>query len=306
MNGVEITGSDGILEVETDTISTEDVLAEGERESAELDAFQPIEELDSGGDKVIEEEEELDNFEEEEEVKEEPKEEKVEATDTVYVNDIFDKETANTTYKEAQSELKLVQAELELLETESKAPDKPEDDLDDDAIRRYEIRLALWEDRNSKVLADGNRLTEKSRRIAQRAESAFRKDFKGIDLNPFENWVRDKRQVLSFISGDVSLYELYTLYSAQKGKLVTMEKVKKNKTGKVKVKPISVKATAGRSNSGNGLPSKYKHANQPMFKKYVAELKKKGTDLMGNKYTNESINDLCKQEYTVMKEGHAL
>ena len=32
MNGVEITGSDGILEVETDTISTEDVLAEGERE----------------------------------------------------------------------------------------------------------------------------------------------------------------------------------------------------------------------------------------------------------------------------------
>ena len=195
----ELTIVDGTSQVDSDT---EEKGAEISNPDDELEVltFNEIK------DEPIEPEDEIFS-DDEEETEEEPEEEKEDEEAVTELTTEYKRSVSDN-----QRELTSISRELDILNKrlDVPKPEKPADDYDDDAMRRYETRLALWEDRKEVVKEETQILQSKVYDVAKKQENDFRKAHKNEDLNDFEEFVRAKHAYyLSFLTGDSSLDELF-------------------------------------------------------------------------------------------------
>ncbi|MCK4500271.1 hypothetical protein KAU11_07225 [Candidatus Babeliales bacterium] len=211
---------------------------------------------------------------------------------------------------ESQVELKSIKRKFDKVikrSEASKKPVAPEADqygeVDDTKQRTYEIKLATWESKRDDFIAEHDALKEDLREEAHNQEISFRKAHTGKDIEKFEAYLKEKDYLYyAYINGDETLTDLYGDYQRRQGKvdkdIKDIDRLKK--TGG-KIKKIDTKTKGLASFGGNGIPSKYKHANMPVFKSMVKDMRKRQYDLGGKRFTNERIEKLCKQEYKELK-----
>ena len=308
----EIKGMDDIPEIETEEIS-DDVIAEKiasniePKEASKEKSKEVKEEIKEEGTESSEESEEI--IESDESIEEESEEELEEEIEDEEVKEVKEeivletssknlrsREMANKEYLSAREELRNANRELNNLYLPIE-PTKPDDEYDESAMRRYELRMVMFEEKKADIESRFKLLDSQRVAVAKKNEVAFREDFKGINLDGFEKWLGDQSygdRLTSFVIGSKSLYSLYNDYLYETGNVEEVKKVNKLKNQKVKFKPTELKSSTIKSVSGN----KYKYANMPQFKEMVADFKKlKVSELTGKPYTMEYIDELCKSEF---------
>ena len=294
---VEMESMDYLDEGEKES-EAKDAIVEDDSDTEEEDDAEAIDDdLDEDSD-VDDDDSDDDDSDEPDKVKEEPK--------TVNVKTLRGKELSNKDYKEASANLTALSEEFEYLDAYEK-PTKPKTDqygeVDEEALSEYRTDLALWKRDEANNKRKAERLQDRMRKTATKAQNSFLKDFPEARANGFEQFVAGKRlRYLSWTTGERSLYSLYREHLEEQDLINDTVKVKQMKKDGVKIKPTShKKGSAAVTRGNNGFSSKYKYANMPMFKAFAKEQKRTVSNFTKRKLSDSEINDLCKQEYKLSK-----
>jgi len=295
-----------------------DYLDEGMAESEEKDSYVEDKETKSkkDADDIDESDDDIDDDEDIDEIDDdidedvEDAEDEVEESDTkqkqINVSALRGKELSNKAYQESAKALESLSEEFEYLD-DLEPPKKPVKDeygeVDEEDMAEYRAELAVYKRDMARNKKKAEMLQSKMRKVALKAQDAFLKDFPEAVDNGFEQFVASKRlRYLSWTTGERSLYSLYREHLENLDLLDDAKKVKNMKKQGVKIKPTShKKGDATKTKGGNGFSSKYKYANMPMFKDFVKEKRGKVSDISKRRLTDKELDDLCKQEYKLMK-----
>lgn len=292
-----------IVDLEVLPLESDEALITKEAEKAVAEEEQTVE-VEESEEQVDEPEEEIEEVEEEPETKEEKP---AEVEEEKPVEDKAKQIEIDTEVRTIQKELQSAHNTVKrIAESLPEAPERPKDSEDEEAMAQYRVDMAVYKSQLAQLKMQQESSKKDVAQLCSKQEMIFRNKHKDKDISGFEKWIgEDVALQTLFYTGSKTLDTLYKWYNMEH-EVPAKEKKELQQIKKkgIKFEPVSTKSVAkGNETGGNGFPQKYKYANLPMFKDFVKNYKGKASDLTGEKYTPQFIDDLCKQEYKLVKKG---